>query len=229
MEKEPIYVLIKYIDLNDPNLIREGLHQIKKDEDNEELRYSIRSILKNIPWIRKLFIVMPNEKVRYFKDYELINEKIINVKDKDLLGYDSSNSHVFQYRFWKMKQFGLSDNFIYMDDDCFIGKPLNKSHFFYIENNKVVPTIINTKYEIYTETQALKEYEKLKKNIVKNRREQTYSEFIYSVYKTYLFLIKYFKSEIIVPYFTHNAIPANVNDIKEIYDLAYDSVIGMQH
>jgi hypothetical protein len=56
LEKEPIDALIKYIDLNDTNLVREGLHQIKKDEDNEELRYSIRSILTNIPWVKKIFI-----------------------------------------------------------------------------------------------------------------------------------------------------------------------------
>ena len=67
IENEPIDVLIKYIDLRDPNLIRTGIHQIKKDLDNEELRYSIRSILKNIPWVRKIFILMPNKKVRYFK------------------------------------------------------------------------------------------------------------------------------------------------------------------
>ena len=71
LDKEPIDIIIKYIDLKDPNLHREGIHQIEKDCDNEELRYSIRSILKNIPWIRKIFIVMPNEKVRYFKKYEL--------------------------------------------------------------------------------------------------------------------------------------------------------------
>ena len=223
LEKEPIDVLIKYIDLNDTNLVREGLHQIKKDVDNEELRYSIRSILTNIPWVRKIFIVMPNEKVRYFKDYEQINEKIVYVKDKDLLGYDSANSHAFQYRFWKMKQFGLSDNFIYMDDDCFIGKPLNKSNFFYVENNKVVPAIINTKFEVHTELSDSREYEKLKKKINNNEREQTSDKFMYTVYKTYLFLIKYFQSPIIVPYFTHNAIPANVDDIKEIYDLVYNS------
>ena len=223
LENEPIDVLIKYIDLSDPNLVREGLHQIKKDEDNEELRYSIRSILKNIPWIRKIFIVMPNEKVRYFKDYELINEKIVYVKDKDLLGYDSANSHAFQYRLWKMKQFGLSDNFIYMDDDCFIGMPLNKSNFFYVENNKVVPAIINTKFEVHTEISDTREYEKLQKKINNNEREQTSSKFMYTVYKTYLFLIKYFQSPIIVPYFTHNAIPANVDDIKEIYDIVYNS------
>lgn len=69
IEKEPIDILIKYIDLNDPNLTRKGIHQIKKDIDNEEIKYSIRSILKNIPWIRKIFILMPNEKVRFLKDY----------------------------------------------------------------------------------------------------------------------------------------------------------------
>ena len=64
LNNEHIDVLIKYIDLYDPNLNRTGIHQIEKDYDNEELRYSLRSILKNIPWIRKIFILMPNEKVR---------------------------------------------------------------------------------------------------------------------------------------------------------------------
>ena len=223
LEQEPIDVLIKYIDLSDPTLTREGIHQIKKDQDNEELRYSLRSILKNIPWVRKIFILMPNKKVRYLKDYEFINEKIVYVKDKDLLGYDSSNSHAFQYRLWKMKEFGLSDNFIYMDDDYFIGKPLNKSDFFYVENNKVVPAIINTNYEVHTKNIDLKEYENLKKKIQDNKREQTSNRFMYTVYKTYLFLIKYFNSPIIVPYFTHNAIPANLNEIKEIFDLVDNS------
>ena len=77
IEEEPVDVVIKYIDLNDQNLKREGIKQIKKDEDNEELRYSVRSILENIPWIRKIFIIMPNEKVRFFKPIGEINEKIV--------------------------------------------------------------------------------------------------------------------------------------------------------
>ena len=123
---EPIDILIKYIDLNDPNLKRNGIHQIEKDYDNEELRYSVRSIFNNIPWVRKIFILMPNEKVRYFKKYNLINEKIIYIKDKDLIGFDSSSSLVFQFRYWKMKDFNMSDNFICMDDDYYIGRPLKK-------------------------------------------------------------------------------------------------------
>ena len=43
------------------------------------------------------------------------------------------------------------------------------------------------------------------------------------MYNTYFFFIDYFKGPIIVPYFTHNAIPSNINDLKEIYDLVYNS------
>ena len=80
INKEYIDILIKYIDLTDKKLNREGILQIYKDFDNEELRYSLRSILKNIPWVRKIFILMPNEKVKYLKSYEEIKEKIIYIK-----------------------------------------------------------------------------------------------------------------------------------------------------
>ena len=110
------------------------------------IRYSIRSIIKNIPWIRKIFILMPNEKTRYFKNSSLIKDKIIYIKDKDLIGFDSSNSNLFQFNYWKMKKFGISDNFIAMDDDCFIGKKLQKKGFFYVENGKVLPYIITSKF-----------------------------------------------------------------------------------
>ena len=143
IDKEPIDVLIKYIDLSDPKLDREGIHQIKKDEENGEIIYSVRSILKNIPWVRKIFILMPNEKVKYFKEPEEIKDKIIYVKDKDLIGFDSSSSIVFQFNLWRMKEFGLSENFILMDDDCFIGNPLKKSNFFYEEKGKVYPALIS--------------------------------------------------------------------------------------
>ena len=223
LEKEPIDIIIKYIDLSDPNLKREGIHQVNnKDNDNEELRYSIRSILKNIPWIRKIYIMMPNEKVKFFKDYDLIKDKIIYIKDKDFLGHESSNSHAFQFRFWKLKEYGISDNFIIMDDDYFIGQPLNKSDFFYVVNNTVVPAIVSTNFQIHTDKTFLREYNGIKKQL-KNSREQSSNTFLYTMYNTYFFFISYFKGPIIVPYFTHNAIPSNVNDLKEIYDLVYNS------
>ena len=56
IENEPIDLFMKYIDLTDKNLNREGIKQIYKDFDNEELKYSLRSIIEYLPWIRKIFI-----------------------------------------------------------------------------------------------------------------------------------------------------------------------------
>jgi hypothetical protein len=55
INKEPIDVVIKYIDLSDKTLNRTGIKQIYKDQNCEELKYSIRSILHYIPWVRKIF------------------------------------------------------------------------------------------------------------------------------------------------------------------------------
>ena len=223
LEKEPIDVLIKYIDLRDPLLKRKKIHQIKKDFDNEELRYSVRSILKNIPWIRKIFILMPNDKVRYFKDYNLIKNKIVYVKDKDFLGHDSSNSLAFQFRLWNMRKFGISDNFIVMDDDYFIGRPLKKTDFFYTENNKVVPLIITSRFLNIKRNHTYKKYKKLNEIIKKVKTEQNGAIFQYSKYLTYVFLLNLFQKSIIIPKFTHNAIPVNIKEIKEVHDLIYNS------
>ena len=75
--KNIIDVLIKYIDLSDDKLIREGLPKLKKDIENREIRYCIRSILENIPWINKIYILMSNQKVKYLKEQNEIIDKII--------------------------------------------------------------------------------------------------------------------------------------------------------
>ena len=223
IEKEPIDVIIKYINLRDPTLKRTGIHHIKKDFDNEELRYSIRSILKNIPWIRKIFILMPNDKVMFLKDYDIIKNKIVYIKDKDILGYDSANSLSFQFNYWKMKKYDISDNIIAMDDDCFIGKPLKKSHFFYYRKGKVTPAIITSKFLRLNQSFAKKRLKMYEKIITKNNVEQSSAEFRHSLYITYSFILKMFRKSLIFPAHTHNAIPINLNELKEIYDIIFKS------
>jgi hypothetical protein len=227
LNNEPIDILIKYIDLRDPDLKRKGIHQIAKDYDNEELRYSLRSILYNIPWIRKIFILMPNKKVRYLKNYTLINEKIIYVNDKDFLGYDSSNFNAFLFRYWKMKKFNISDNFIIMDDDYFIGKKLEKSDFFYVEKGKVVPSIVSSNFLKIEQKSVEENCETYEKKVKSNKEEQGGDEWNYSVSLTYSFILNIFNipfgKSIFIPRFTHNAIPVNIKEIKEVYDLVYMS------
>ena len=227
LNREPIDVLIKYIDVRDPNLKRDGIFQMEKDYDNEELRYSIRSILNNIPWVRKIFILMPNEKVRYFKDYKLIKDKIIYVKDKDLLGYDSSNCNAFLFRYWKMKKFGISDNIIIMDDDYFIGNKLKKSDFFYVKNGEVLPIIITSNFVKIDKKTVKKNLDFYEKKAKINEKDQNNDVFLYSKYLTYEFILNYFNisfnESIYIPDFTHTAIPVNLKDAKEIFQLANKS------
>ena len=223
LNKEPIDIVIKYIDLKDPNLKRKGIHQIDKDYDNEELRYSIRSIINYIPWVRKIFILMPNEKVRYFKNYKNIKEKLVYIKDKDILGYDSSNSLAFQYRLWKMKKFGISDNIIVMDDDYFIGNKLNKSSFFYVNKGKVLPFIITSNFLKIDRKSVEENCHLFEIKAKKSKEEQNNDIFNYSKYLTFLFILDFFNisynESIFIPKFTHNAIPIRLQDLKEIYDL----------
>ena len=220
IEKEPVDAVIKYIDLTDSKLNREGIIQNKKDVENEELRYSVRSILENIPWIRKIFILMPNEKVKYFKPIEEIKDKIIYVKDKDLLGFDSSDSHTFQFNLFNMAKFGLSENFILMDDDYFFGKPIYKSQFFYYDETqkKVLPSITSDEFNEILKNETINDYNRLlkKKHFIK-----PYSHYCFQLQQlaSFKLLLEQYGSPIISPCFTHNAIPLNIKDLKEIYEL----------
>ena len=224
LDKEPIDVLIKYIDLSDPKLNRTGIKQIKKDQDNEELKYSIRSILTNIPWIRKIFILMPNEKVKYFKSPEEINEKIVYVKDKDLLGFDTASSIIFQFNLHKMKKFGLSENFILMDDDYFIAEPLNKNDFFYEDNGAIYPALVTSDYYEMSKDKILNKLSSLlKKN--KEFSPNSANGFYLKQNRALLFMYEIFGNDefrngkkLIEPSFTHNAIPVKISDIEEIYN-----------
>ena len=219
IEKENIDLVIKYIDLKDKNINRSKIKQIYKDQDNEELKYSIRSVLQYIPWIRKIFIIMPNERVRYFKSIKEIEKKIRYIKDKDLLGYDTSNICAFTFSLYRLKKFNLSKNFIYMDDDYFIGKPLKKSDFFYYDENekKVFPLIINTSFREINKTEVYKEYNKLF-----DMKEIIFSHssigFRLSLLCTEKFFIEHYNNiTLITAEFTHNAIPENLDELKEIY------------
>ena len=221
IEKEPIDIVIKYIDLTDKNLKREGIKQIKKDEDNEELKYSVRSIFKYVSWVRKVFIIMPNEKVRYFKPYEEIKDRIVYVKDKDLVGFDSANSAVFQFNLFRLKNFGLSENFIYMDDDYFFGNDLKKSDFFYYdeEQKRVLPFIITHDFKEIDIKETYNQYNKLfnMRNELDPHKFWGWKLSIYASEK--LILENYELHPMITTFFNHVAIPLNIHDIEECFDL----------
>ena len=108
---------------------------------------------------------MINEKINFLIDSEERKAKIIYVKDKDLVGFDTSNIFVISLNLYKLKKFGLSENFILMDDDFFIDKPLKKSELFYEEKGKVHSYLIGNEYMPLDKTRFLKIRSKLLKKI----------------------------------------------------------------
>jgi hypothetical protein len=126
-----------------------------------------------------------------------------------------------------MKKFGISDNIIIMDDDCFIGTTLQKSDFFHVDHGKVVPSIITSNFIKLDKKQIelnCDEYREKAKNSVEEQNDDIFN---YSKFLTFLFVLNIFNisyhDNTYIPKFTHNAIPINLKDAKEIYDFVYKS------
>ena len=219
---------MSYANITDVNLKRKNVKSAgKKDKENGEIRYSLRSILKNIPWVRKIFIVMPNKKINFLLDNKERKEKIIYVNDKELTDIDTSNVLLMKLNFFKLKKYGLSENFIIMDDDFFIGKPLKKSDLFYEENGKVFPYLLSENYFPLNKNNLI---HAKNRNISKldeknDRLAHTTKGFAYICLSSILFLYKIFGDDssrdgypLIDVSFTHNAIAVECSSIEEIYN-----------
>ena len=123
-----------------------------------------------------------------------------------------------------MKKYGMSENFILMDDDYFINYPLNKSELFYEENNKIVPLMITNDYYLMNE-KKIKLQHKHHLLLAKKDKAQSEEAFLLRQLSSLKFMYKIFgkdksryKLPLIEASFSHNAIPLKLSDIKEIYD-----------
>ncbi len=96
--------------------------------DNEELKYSLRSIEKNAPWIRRIFIVTDNQVPKWL---DTSNPKIRIVDHTEILPAESLpcfNTRVIEHHFHKIP--GLAEHFIFANDDMYINHPVTPATFF---------------------------------------------------------------------------------------------------
>lgn len=100
--------------------------------NNNELKYSIRSVMLNMPWINKIFILMnpPKKKPSWFNNK--YKKKIILIDQSETFPINSDlpnkNSNAIETTIHNIPE--LSEHFIYMNDDFFIGKPVKYTDFF---------------------------------------------------------------------------------------------------
>ncbi|MEV0897998.1 stealth family protein [Actinoplanes sp. NPDC049802] len=95
----------------------------------DELRYSIRSLHMYAPWVRRIFLVT-DDQVPAWLNTE--HPKITVVSHKEIFGaagrLPTFNSMAIETRLHHIE--GLSEHFIYMNDDVFLGQPLQPGFFF---------------------------------------------------------------------------------------------------
>ncbi|NXP97329.1 GNPTA phosphotransferase, partial [Vidua macroura] len=98
-------------------------------EDNEELRYSLRSIEKHAPWVRHIFIVtngqipswlnLDNPRITIVTHQEIFQ----NVSHLPTFSSPAIESHIHRIS-------GLSQKFIYLNDDVMFGKDVWPDDFY---------------------------------------------------------------------------------------------------
>lgn len=109
--------------------------------NNDELKYSLRSIEMYAPWIRNIFIVTDNQVPEWL---DLSNPKIKVVDHTEILPSESLpcfNSSLIEHFICKIS--GLSEYFLFANDDMFINKPVYP-HTFFAEDGLPIIRLTNS-------------------------------------------------------------------------------------
>ena len=96
--------------------------------NNDELKYSLRSVERYAPWIRKIFIVSDDQTPEWL---DIENPKIKIIDHKEILPAESLpcfNSNVLEHFLCKISN--LSEYFILSNDDTFFNKIVSPTTFF---------------------------------------------------------------------------------------------------
>ena len=121
--------------------------------DNQELKFSLRSINRYIPWINHIFIVTDKQKPSWLIDHPkitLIDHKQI-IPEEFLPTFNSVAIESFIDRIP-----GLAEKFLLFNDDMFINAPLDPSFFFKNDLPKVRLIKDKTRWQFKTLEQGKK-------------------------------------------------------------------------
>lgn len=147
---EKIDFVITWVDGSDPKWIKEkeSILGLKVDKENDvaryrdwdNLKYLFRSIEKNAPWVNKIYFVTWGHLPKWLNTE---HPKLVIVNHKDFIPSEylpTYSSHTIELNLHRIK--GLSEKFVYMNDDTFILKEVRPDDFFY--KNKPVDSAILT-------------------------------------------------------------------------------------
>lgn len=175
MEIDLVYL---WVDGNDPKWLKKQQRFLSKEidtngryQDNQELKYSLRSIDKHLPWIRKIFILTDNQVPSFINPnhpkIEIIDHT--QVIPKEIL--PTFNSSVIEHFIYKIP--GLSEHYLYANDDMFVNTDLSPSFFF----KDGIPVMRMLKDMILRQKIFLKRLSKIEINTYRLAIENAYNLF----------------------------------------------------
>ncbi len=103
--------------------------------DSDELRYSIRSVVKYAPWVRRIYIVTADQ-VPWWLD---TSHPLIHIVTHEEIFPNRSHLPVFSSPAIEAHLHripGLSKHFIYFNDDVFLGAPTSPEDFVSVEGRQ---------------------------------------------------------------------------------------------
>jgi hypothetical protein len=139
----PIDAVFTWVDGSDPIWVRRmaealaggaPLHETATSASRfvsrDELRYSLRSVASFAPWIRHIYLVTADQIPSWLiADHPMVTV----VSHRELFGsrgvLPTFNSHAIESQLHHIA--GLSEHFIYFNDDMFLGRPVEPNLFFH--------------------------------------------------------------------------------------------------
>lgn len=143
---EPVDVVYTWVNHDDPDWKRDyaaaksasdpARNDAKSDDgdalsrfhSNDELRYSLRSVARNLPWVNKIYVFTNCAPPGWLNPDQ---DRLIWVRHEDVIPAEhlpTFNSHVIESYLHHIP--GLSEAFLYLNDDVIIAKPLPRQFFF---------------------------------------------------------------------------------------------------
>jgi hypothetical protein len=141
---------------------------IARNANNDELKYSLRSVEKFAPWVRKIFIVTDEQKPDWLN---IQNEKVQIVDIREIIPPEALpcyNSVIIEYFFYKIQD--LSEHFLYANDDMFFNAKVTPNFFFTSEG---MPIVRLQRYFLGKWINTLKKMYKIRTNIYRKTIENS--------------------------------------------------------
>ncbi|CAM4199970.1 Capsular polysaccharide phosphotransferase SacB [Mycobacterium basiliense] len=135
-----IDLVFSWVDGNDPEFrarraVQMSEHVVGEGDDADarirqidELKYALRSVNMFAPWVRRIFIATDSTPPPWLAEHPKIT--IVRAEDhfSDRSALPTYNSHAVESQLHHIP--GLSEHFLYSNDDMFLGRPVPASMFF---------------------------------------------------------------------------------------------------